>query len=126
MHAALVASVWLAVLAAPVPAVSIIYLSTQGNDSWTGTLPDPAACKCDGPLLTLPHAASVAAATSASQLLIRGGTYRLSETLVLKNVSNLLISSYNNEDVVVSGGAPLGGDWGQFANSSLWMLKVQS
>ena len=39
---------------------ALFYVSTQGNDTWSGTLPEPNAAKTDGPLATLHHARDVA------------------------------------------------------------------
>src|SRR5258706_15410941 len=70
---------------------SILYVATTGNDSWSGHLEKPSASGRDGPLATLPAALKAArvvrqySGTTAGTItiLLRGGTYRLAEPVVL-------------------------------------------
>ena len=68
---------------------AIFYLSTRGNDHWSGELAEPNAAGTDGPLATLaaaapPYAAQVPGAAEASvEVCLRGGTYYLHHGLVL-------------------------------------------
>ncbi|KLU07812.1 hypothetical protein RISK_000185 [Rhodopirellula islandica] len=63
------------------------YVSPEGRDNWSGTLAEPNDSQTDGPFATLPRARD-AIRTSGSNpagdalVLIRGGTYRLTETVV--------------------------------------------
>lgn len=67
----------------------ICYLAPDGNDRWSGCLPAPNVDRTDGPCATLRRAqALVRAARSAHpheaiDVVLRGGVYRIAETLVL-------------------------------------------
>jgi chitobiase/beta-hexosaminidase-like protein/parallel beta helix pectate lyase-like protein len=63
------------------------YVSPDGNDSWSGHLPGPNATSNDGPLATLDRARRAVRTARKTEprdfkVLIRGGTYRLTETVV--------------------------------------------
>lgn len=64
------------------------YVSPSGNDAWSGTLPAPNAGKTDGPFASLVRARDgvrvkkEARGTGEITVLVRGGTYRLRETIV--------------------------------------------
>jgi hypothetical protein len=113
----------LAAFARPVPRDAVVlYVSTQGNDAWTGKLAGPNASGSDGPLLT------IAAARDAIRRLrdqgplpkavfvyLRGGTYFLSDPLVFSPhdsgtpSSPVVYAAYPGERAVLSGGRPVGG-----------------
>src|SRR6056297_1726041 len=65
-----------------------LYISPNGNDAWTGTLPEPNSDNNDGPLATLNAARiKVREYTSGGHagpvtVLIRGGKYVLDSTIV--------------------------------------------
>eukprot|EP00047_Mylnosiga_fluctuans_P022697 m.124565 g.124565 ORF g.124565 m.124565 type:complete len:740 (+) comp9351_c1_seq1:9-2228(+) len=113
-------------LAGLTAAAHVVYVSPIGNDTWSGSLPDPAPCQCDGPLRTLPHAVQVAAAAGAAELRMRSGTYRLTEVLLIAGISDLLIAPYNGEVVNVSGGQELAGTWARHGPSGLWIMDVSA
>jgi len=50
---------------------------TNGNDAWSGTLPDPNVSNTDGPFLTLARAQSVMQGSSIKTTIIRNGTYSI-------------------------------------------------
>lgn len=63
------------------------YVSPKGLDAWSGTLSEPNAQQTDGPFATLQHARDAVRESGKSRagdvvVLVRGGTYRLNETLV--------------------------------------------
>ena len=63
-----------------------IYVSTTGEDSWTGALPDPNADRSDGPLATLEAARDALrgpANADGATVVVRGGIYERSETFHL-------------------------------------------
>ncbi len=105
---------------APPADPSVFFVSTAGNDSWSGHFADPQG-DTDGPFRTLEHAVQAlnaygAAATSkGATLYIRGGTYYLGSPLVLTQQASgsptryTVIENYPGEQVFISGGVPLGG-----------------
>lgn len=70
-------------------APSILYVSPNGNDAWSGTLPDPDVPGTDGPFKTILRARDVIRAMKAAgglpqggvQVQIRGGNYPLEQSL---------------------------------------------
>ncbi|MBV5349318.1 hypothetical protein JZU61_06680, partial [bacterium] len=61
------------------------YISTTGNDAWSGKLAEPNAAKTDGPFATVNRAKQVVKFFKQGVyrdifVMIRGGQYRLSET----------------------------------------------
>jgi len=98
-----------------------LYVSVDGNDAWTGALPDPDLKGTDGPLATL-HACqarvrkllrSVTGARHSVTVLVRQGTYRLNKTLLLTSedsgspVAPVVWRTYPGERVLISGGTRL-------------------
>lgn len=67
-----------------------LYVSTKGNDSWSGALPEPNLAKNDGPFASLEKARDAVRQLKAKgplktpvEILIRGGTYYLASALTL-------------------------------------------
>ncbi len=103
-----------------------VYVSPQGNDEWSGRLSAPTANRTDGPLATL-HAARDAIRqlkekgqfTEPVVVFLRGGTYYLSESLVLTQQDSgtadcpITYRAYPGETPVLSGGQPIRG-WQPF------------
>jgi parallel beta-helix repeat protein len=100
----------------------VLYVATNGNDAWSGELVRPSFNGRDGPLATLAgalakaHAARTNAPASVDSvtILVRGGTYRLPEPIVITSDDSgpdaarpLLIAAYPNEKPVLSGGRRL-------------------
>ena len=70
---------------APVPKADF-YLSPQGNDEWSGRLPEPNAAGTDGPFAGLARARDAVRLESSEarppRVLVRGGLYRIAATVV--------------------------------------------
>jgi hypothetical protein len=67
-----------------------LYVATNGNDAWSGTLPAPNAAGTDGPFATLQRARDALRAArqdaplqQPATVLVRGGRYLLDKTFVL-------------------------------------------
>ncbi len=100
-----------------------VFVSPQGDDSWTGTLDQPNAQKTDGPVASLTaarqrvrdHRRKSKDATEAIVITLRAGTYRLSETFQLGQVdsgtdgSPLIVRAYAGERPLVTGAAEVTG-----------------
>ncbi|MEW6359372.1 MAG: right-handed parallel beta-helix repeat-containing protein [Planctomycetota bacterium] len=70
------------------PQAATLYVATNGNDAWSGKLPEPNAEKRDGPLATIAKARDVVRQLKGSGALpkgatiqIKGGTYLLAEPI---------------------------------------------
>ncbi|WP_448202730.1 right-handed parallel beta-helix repeat-containing protein [Azospirillum sp. sgz302134] len=82
-----------------------IHVSPQGNDHWSGRPADPAPDGKDGPVATLAHAVALARQAKTHLILLRGGTYPLTETVTLgPEDSRLRIAAFPGETPVLSGG----------------------
>ena len=103
-------------MAEPPPAD--FYVATNGNDAWSGALPAPNADASDGPLASLGRArdavrALVQQGRKGVTVLIRGGTYRLSETVVFSLAdaapegATIAYAAYPGERPVFSSGRPV-------------------
>ncbi len=73
----------------------LIYVSTTGNDTWSGTLPDPNRDRTDGPFATLERARDAVRSMRLSGMLthgavvsIRGGIYERRNPLVLTRLDS--------------------------------------
>ncbi|HOK79164.1 MAG TPA: hypothetical protein PLW35_15745 [Verrucomicrobiota bacterium] len=102
----------------------VLNVATNGNDEWSGNLPEPTANRDDGPLATV-HAALKTVLTAqrllpdafeGATILIRGGTYELEEPIELlpghsgPNARRpLLIAAYPDEKPIISGGRRITG-----------------
>jgi len=97
------------------------YLSPKGRDDWSGKLPDPASTQDDGPFATPQRARDAARQWRREnpadhvEILFRGGTYALAETLVLGPGDDaaadrpLTWRAEEGETPVLSGGVPVTG-----------------
>ena len=98
------------------------YVATDGNDAWSGRLPRPNAERTDGPFATVSAARdtirrSGRAGGRAGPLcvVLRGGTYRLSEPLVFTpedsgtEQSPITYLAHPGEQVILSGGREVTG-----------------
>lgn len=89
---------------------SAFYVSTQGRDSWSGRLTAPNAAGTDGPFASLERARDAMRAGDTDTTYIRGGTYRLDETLTLDGRdSGHSFAAYRGETPVISGGERVSG-----------------
>ncbi len=98
----------LLILAPPGPvaaAETAVHVSPQGNDRWSGRSAEPTPDGKDGPVATLARAVDAARQAGAHVILLRGGTYRLAETVTLgPEDSGLRIAAAPGEKPVLSGG----------------------
>ncbi len=106
--------------AVPAQADSVaVYVSPDGNDSWSGSLPQPNADRTNGPLRTIQSALDRITSLSEDpgranvrfEVLIRQGVYYVPDGLHLHFVSqkssSLLIGNYPGEFVTITGGLKL-------------------
>jgi hypothetical protein len=100
----------------------VFYVSTLGNDSWSGSLPNPNPDNTDGPFATLARAQAAIRGlnqnTSGAQrftVYIRGGQYNLAAPLVFTPQDSgtaanpITYAAYSNEVPVLSGGQTISG-----------------
>ena len=98
------------------------FVSTDGNDSWSGKLPAPNKEKTDGPFVTIEGARNairklhkVGKAKLPIRVLIRGGEYRLKKPVVFipedsgKAESPISYAAYPGENPIISGGQEVKG-----------------
>ncbi|QDU37998.1 hypothetical protein Mal4_23180 [Maioricimonas rarisocia] len=97
------------------------FVSPNGADQWSGTLPEPNAGRTDGPFATLERARYAVRESGKNRsgdvvVLIRGGTYRLKETVVFgvhdsgRGDSTVTYAAYPGETPVFSSGHEIH-DW---------------
>ncbi len=101
-----------------------LYVSPQGNDSWSGKPDEANRKRTDGPLATLPAAlravrqlrADTKTANDSFTILLRGGTYELTAPIVLTPEDSgasaaqpFTIAAYRKEKPVLSGGRRITG-----------------
>ena len=120
----------LAFLAADKPALGVehpeavkLYVSTQGNDSWSGRLAEPNGAKSDGPLASLKGARDAIRTLRKSPgglphgavVLIRAGIYSLPETFKLSAgdsgaaAAPIVYRGYQGDRPVIMGAKPVTG-----------------
>ncbi len=103
-----------------------LYVAPDGNDAWSGRLPEPDSARTDGPFATVARARDEARALKekdAVTILIRGGVYFLAQPLVLEpQDSGLVIAAYPSERPVLSGGRRVTG-WRKGAGD-LWQAEL--
>ena len=93
------------------------FVSTQGNDDWSGSLAEPNETGTDGPFATLARARNAlreARAGSSPQeavtVMVRGGKYYLDQTLILgpqdggTREAPVIYIAYPGELPIISGG----------------------
>lgn len=108
-----------------------LYLSPGGDDRWSGMLPAANAEGSDGPLATLTGARNALRRLRLRQglqqpveVLLRGGTYALSEPLRLWSGDGgtaqcpITYAAYPGEEPVLSGGRAIGG-WAPYRDGIL-------
>lgn len=82
-----------------------LYVATTGDDRWTGRAAALTPDGKDGPFATLKRAVEAARAAGVKTILVRGGHYRLEQTLVLAaEDEGLRIAAAPGEQPVLSGG----------------------
>lgn len=100
------------------------YVATNGNDKWSGRLKTPNASRTDGPFATLARARDAIRTLKAAgplttpvEVRIQGGTYYLSDTLVLETADSgtqqcpITWRSEPGQQVVISGGRKITSPW---------------
>ena len=96
------------------------YLSTQGSDAWSGTLPEPNADGSDGPFATLERARHAVRDLKQRKstdivVLVRGGTYKLEKTVLFgledsgQGEASITYAAYSGETPVFSSGQQIDG-----------------
>nr|WP_231603611.1 right-handed parallel beta-helix repeat-containing protein [Neorhodopirellula pilleata] len=120
------------------------YVSPQGSDAWSGTLPTPAPSGDDGPFATLAQARDAVRQTANHAakdivVLVRGGTYRLTETVVFgiedsgAGDSTITYAAYPGETPIFSSGHEITGwkkvtaklpDLPEVAQGNIWEANV--
>ena len=91
------------------------FVATNGNDAWSGKLAAPNGQKTDGPFATLGRARNALREVKTKQsgpltIMVRGGKYFLSETLVLGGQDGgtrecpITYTAYPGEKPILSGG----------------------
>ena len=96
------------------------YVSVSGSDSWSGTLAAPNPQGTDGPFASLARARDAVRALKKKKptdilVLIRGGTYQLTETIVFgledsgKDAATVTYAAYPGEKPIFSSGRQIKG-----------------
>ena len=99
-----------------------VYVSTQGNDAWSGRTAEPNAAKTDGPVATVGRAEQLvrqikkdAGRAGPIVVAIRGGTYFLDKPIEFgpddsgTEQTPIVYAAYGQERPVLSGGVKLDG-----------------
>ncbi len=117
---------------AGIPTASL-FVATDGNDTWSGTLPTPNSAGTDGPLLTLDGARRAAAPWKTAHsgdvtVMFRGGNYFLTAAVAFSASDSgstdqqIIYTNYPGETPVISGGALVTG-WTQSAGNT-WTTPI--
>jgi parallel beta-helix repeat protein len=97
------------------PSKRIFYVSTNGNDQWSGTLHTPDSSAKDGPFATLQRARNAirelrkGGSRDAFSVLVRGGVYELNETFTLDQEDSgteshpTVFKAFSNEHPILIG-----------------------
>ncbi len=111
-------------------AATVLFVSGNGNDAWSGKFPSPNADKTDGPLATLSAARDRLRAVSKDDecsVMVRGGTYELPDTLVFGPEDSgasghpVTYCTYGSERVTLTGGRAIKG-WQK--EGKFWVANV--
>lgn len=114
------------------------FVSPQGNDAWSGKLPEPNGADTDGPFATLQRAIYAVrkhkhwkqrhGETGAISVLVRGGRYEITRPLTFHARDTgteqcpITYAAYPGEQVIISGGRSIGG-W-ERGEGKLWMAHI--
>ncbi len=112
-----------------------LYVATNGNDAWSGTLAEPNASRSDGPLASLERARDAIRALKAAERMdgpvhvsVRGGTYFLKQPFALAPQDSgtterpVVYRAFRGERPLLSGGRRISG-W-KPADKGLWQAEV--
>ena len=119
-------------------ASTTIYVSTDGNDAWSGRLERPSSTKDDGPKGSLSGALAAGRflrpggqATDGLTILVRGGVYPLSAPVSLMPEDSgadakrpLTVQAYPGEKPILSGGRRITGWRKVEGKSDLWQVEI--
>lgn len=99
------------VLVRPGRAETVLHVSLDGNDGWSGALAEPNAAGDDGPVRSLARAVELTRAGNGNAtIVVHGGTYYLPAPIVLGPAdSGLRIAAAAGEQPVLSGGRAITG-----------------
>jgi len=106
-----------------------MYVSTDGNDAWSGLLPEPRTDGSDGPFATVARAReAVREMERADQRVvqIRGGRYEIAEPLLFgPEDSAVTYAAYDGEQPVIDGGRRIT-DWSMESTGSrdIWVANM--
>lgn len=105
---------------------AIYYVATNGNDAWSGRLPEPNKAKSDGPFATPARARDALRnrkGIGGASVVLRGGTYHLAEPLTFgpedsgTEQTPVVWKSYPGETANLSGGKRIT-DWREVKGAS--------
>ncbi|MCX6901104.1 MAG: right-handed parallel beta-helix repeat-containing protein [Verrucomicrobia bacterium] len=114
--------------AAPALPAASFYVATDGNDQWSGKLAAPNKEKSDGPFATIARARDATRGQRSEvrgqkSVVVRGGTYRLMETLTFgPEDSDVVYAAAPGERPVFSGGRVITG-WKK-GEGKLWTAQI--
>jgi hypothetical protein len=121
--------------AAPKPAPGVLFVATNGNDSWSGRLPAPDGKRTDGPFATLPRALKAVrefensgsdAGGHPATVFVGDGVYFVEAPVVIApEDSGLVLTAYPGATPVLSGGRAITG-WREATveGKKLWAADV--
>ncbi|MFC1719227.1 hypothetical protein ACFL6S_36590 [Candidatus Poribacteria bacterium] len=115
------------------------FVSTDGNDGWSGKLEAPNAEKTDGPFATIARARDAIREMKADgglsgpvNVMVRGGTHFLEETIVFGPEDSgtedccITYMAYPGEKPVISGGRKITGPWKSYKGEIMLYRRGKS
>jgi hypothetical protein len=103
---------------------AIFFVSTDGNDAWSGKLDSPNAEKTDGPFATIARAKdavrNLQPLSEPVTVMLRGGQYFLDAPVVFNQKDSgtkdcpITYIAYPGEKPIISGGKKINADWKPF------------
>jgi hypothetical protein len=121
---------------APANGPADFYVSPQGNDKWSGTLPQASADQSNGPFATLDRAVQAArdrktAGQPSPVIMLRSGTYLISKRIELSPDDTatadhpLKFAAYPGEQPIIDGGEKITGTWQKTVDQpSVWSIQL--
>lgn len=136
MQALIYSMVFAVIFAGDVPAQADFYVSTLGNDNWTGKLKAPKADNTDGPFATFQRAQAAVrllkkldpGRKQPIEVTFRGGKYNLAKPILISPEDSgtpdapVIYHAYEKEKPVFTGGLTLTG-WKQDA-AGRWQIEI--
>jgi parallel beta-helix repeat protein len=119
--------------------VTLFYVSPNGDDHWSGRIPNPNPSKTDGPFSTIERARDAVRELKRKRglekpvtIFIRGGHYFLKKPLILTvedsgtDSSPITYSAYPGESPVISGGRSITG-WKreEVDGKEMWTVEIE-